>query len=297
MINCRYCGKENEETNIFCCNCGKKLIGSKRKFIILIISIVVLIAVFAMGVVCYKNMYGVKVVSKTIEAGSDVSAKKLLKPKSKNASLKINGKINTNILGDKKLSYTIRNGMFKVTRKFSVKVVDTTSPVIEGPDVITIMPNEMVDLSLYYTVEDFEDNLNKQIEISPKLSVETEGKKNVVLKVKDSSGNVGKKSVVIIVDKLTGNEKRVLEAINQYIVDGKSRDKILSSIKILKTTNSLNGVAYYIEVSYNTIYAIYYSGEVVEYTSNDAGGETVHDLMAYAVRTNGQAVDSSKLIK
>lgn len=152
------------------------------------------------------------------------------------------------------------------------------------------------DPGLYYTVDDFEDNLQEKIKVRPLVDTKTEGKKEVELSVKDSSGNEGKLSVTVNVLNLTTNEEKVLAAINQYIADGNSIDSVLSSAWVMKTSGGSNGVDYYVEVASNVLYAIYYSGEISEFTVIDCGGATMHELMVYAVHYNGTRVNTSKLI-
>ena len=305
---CKYCGTEIDENSAFCNKCGKSLTqntvseslttkGKHNRFSkkgILLILIIVLIALIV--AVVFNVLTGVTIVNKTVEAGSVVTTKDIVKAKWKSATVTIQGEVDTTVLGEKKISCIVDNGLFETTKSFTIHVVDTTAPVISGPTAVSIICGHEFDSSLYYQVDDFEKNLENKIEVTPSINVDSEETQEVILSVKDSSGNEGTLPITVKTLKLTKNEEVALAAINQYVADGKQKDEILSSVWVMKTSGAENGVDYYVEVADNILYAIYFSGEVSEFTVSDCGGASMRELMVYAVHYNGITVSSSKLI-
>lgn len=309
---CKHCGAEIEENSDFCRMCGKPLVdGADRvdqeslenseknsKKSVPKMPVIVLSAigcVVAIALISFYVLTGVSIVNETVEAGSVVTTKDLVKAKSGSATVTIEGEVDTSVLGDNKLRYTVKNGLLKATKEFHVQVVDTTAPVISGPSMVNLVLGKEFDPSDYYTVDDFEKDLEDKIEVTPSVDVNSETTQNVILSVKDSSGNEGTLAISVKKMKLTKNEEAALSAINQYIADGKSKDQILPSVWVMKTVGAVNGVDYYVEVANNVLYAVYFSGKVSEFTAIDCGGSTLHELMVYAVERNGAKVNSQKL--
>lgn len=307
---CKYCGAEIQDGSVFCNKCGKAInatsdisqeiqqekSSNKRITKVPIIIGATVIVLILIGIFVFNGMVGAEIVSNTVEAGSVFTTKDLVKAKSKNATVSFDGTVDVDTLGDYKIKYTIQNGMFKKTKEITVHVVDTTAPQIVGPDSVTIISGKEFVPSDYFDVEDFEANLKKDIICSIDVDTNSEGNQDVELMVKDSSGNEGKRSISVKTLKLTTNEEKVLLAINQYLADGKSKDDVLSSAWVMKTSGGTNGVDYYVEVANDVLYAIYYSGEVSEFTVSDCGGSMMHELMVYAVHYDGTTVSTSKLI-
>ena len=303
---CRFCGQEIEDNSKFCNKCGKLMDaenmkpvelrvhkGISKKLIIPlgILSVVVLIVLFV-----YNSMFGVTVVNKQVEAVSVVVLKDIIHTKSANASIIIEGSINTNKLGNQTINCEIVNGAFTISKKVTIRVVDTQDPVITGPKTVTVPVGKSFNPEEYFTVEDFEEDLVQKIEVLSDVDLSSEGSKEVTLKVVDSSGNKGELTVTVKVIKLTSNEEKVLAAIKQYLADGYPKSSVLSSAWIMKTSGATNGVDYYVELTSDKIYAIYTDGSVSEYTVSDCGGSMMHELMLYAVIYDGTAVSTSKLV-
>ncbi len=303
---CKFCGSEIEDGSVFCNKCGKsqedaaqleeKIKKSKKIFYLAAIGGVIALAVIV-ALLLIRSMTAIEIVSKSVEAGSIVDAKDIVIAKSGNASVKLTEEIDTSKIGACDVKCEISNGIFNSEETITVNVVDTTKPVIDGPKSITIISGQKFVPSDYYTVDDFEENLADKIVMSPELDTDKEGKQKIVLSATDSSGNKGDLSVEINVLKLTVNEEKVLQVINQYIADGNSKEDILSAAWIMKTTGGGNGVDYYVEVANNVLYAIDYSGEISEFTVSDCGGDTtLYELMVYAVHYNATSVNTSKLL-
>ena len=301
---CKYCGATiNDESN-FCNRCGSKVLKPSKKppqkikkkkiiyKIIFLSTVLSILLIFAL----YFCMTSVEMVNKNIEAGSIITSKDIIKPRMKSATIAISGNVNTSALGKNNLRYTVQNGFFKRSKNFYINVVDTTSPKIVGPNSLVLFVGQKINLLDYYSVEDFEPNLNEKIVINGTVDTSFVGTKNLTLSVKDSSENEGKLSVVVKVLALTENEKAVLKVINQYIEDGNSKQSILSHAYILKAYGSVDGIDYYVEVANNVIYAITYSGDIYEFSVALCGGTTLHDWLLYAVRYSGSTVSTEKLL-
>ena len=306
---CRYCGQEIEDNSKFCNKCGKSVdaknavekgeikpkvqkVGSKK--LILLLGGAVALALLALFI--YHSMFGLTITSNRIEAGSIVVLKDIINTKSPNASVVVKGDINTDKLGTQTVKCKVVNGVLSVSKKVKLSVVDTEKPIITGPQSIVVPIGETFKPEEYFSVEDFEKDLAKKIKVASNVNVNSEGSKKVTLEVEDSSGNKGEMLVTIKVVKLTTNEEKVLTAIKQYLLDGYSKNSLLSSVWIMKASGGTNGVDYYVQLTSDKIYAFYSNGSVSEFTVSDCGGTTMHDLMLYAIKYNGSTVSTSKLI-
>lgn len=301
---CKHCGNEIEDGSIFCSKCGKSQVGDreshkqgkKRIKPVLISMVGIVIVIVTVVVLISRSMTAVDIVNTSVEAGSIVNTKDIITAKSDSASVTIDGEIDTSQLGMYEISYNVSNGIFHLNKTILISIVDTTSPIIAGPEKLTMIAGQEFIPGDYYTVTDFEKNLAGNIVITPEIDTEKEGMQNVTLSVTDSSGNKGDLQVEVYVLNLTTNEEKVLQAINQYIADGNSKNDILESAWVMKTSGGSNGVDYYVEVADNVLYAIYDSGTVSEFTVTDCGGTTMHELMVYAVHYDGTIVNTSKLL-
>lgn len=305
---CKYCGSEIEDDSTFCGQCGKAQHaernaetqkgtkkGAKTKYIMIAAGAILCVVIAV--VVVMKSMTNIEIVNDSVEAGSIVNTKDIVKAKSGSATVSLEGEIDTSKLGNQEIKCKISNGIFHSEKKISVAVVDTTCPTIEGPESITVIAGQEFNVSDYFTVNDFDKNLADNLKMDPELDTSKEGTQEVVVSATDSSGNTGELPVEIKVRKLSVNEQKVLQAINQYVADGKSKDDILQAAWIMKTSGGSNGVEYYVEVANNVLYAIEYSGAVSEFTALDCGGSTMYDLVVYAVHYNGTTVSTAKLLK
>ncbi|MCC8023710.1 MAG: zinc-ribbon domain-containing protein [Clostridium sp.] len=306
---CKFCGAEIDDESAFCNKCGKVLCDkvkdsgnqeeekkekkSFKKFTMIAIAFAAVAITLFMS---YTSLTGIKVVKKDVEAGSVVTAKDIIKVKSSNATITLDGEVDTSTLGENVIKCHVSNGIFKANKTIKINVVDTTAPVIEGEDSITIISGREFLVGDYYSVSDFERIASNSIELSPTIDTDLEGTQKVFLKVKDSSGNEGTKEVEVNVLKLSKNEENVLDVINKYISDGNKKESVLSSAWIMYASGGSNGVDYYVEVASNVLYAVYDSGRIAEFTVSDCGGSTMHELMVYAVHYDGVLVNTAKLV-
>lgn len=192
--------------------------------------------------------------------------------------------------------YTVQNSIFTSKKSLVIKVVDTTPPVISGPDTIKIVLGKDFNPETYYKVDDFDRNLNRNIKTIPLVDVNREGIQEVTLKVEDSSGNEGILHVNINVVKMSENEEIALMAINQYIADGKPVEEMYANVGVLKAGSNSKGVNYYVSVAKDEVYAIYLTGEVSEFTVLDCANSTVYELLVYSIEMDGKWIQSSGLL-
>lgn len=305
---CMYCGKEIADGSSFCQNCGKSVIesalerpvksrttsrGNKRKLVI----IGGLCTVIVLGILLiFNNLLGIKVISKTVEAGSVFEVDKVLATVGKNAVIVVDDEIDTDTLGESSIKCTVTNGIFKTCRTISLQVVDTKAPTIKGPKSISIIAGDKFMPTDFYKVTDFEKGLEKKIVTEPSIDTNSTGKQNIKLEVEDSSGNKGTLDIAVNILKLTPEEKVVMQAINQYIADGYDTASIRTCAWIMKTEGATNGVDYYVVLKSDMIYAVYDNGTAKEITIYDTEGEDMHELLICAVEYDGETVITDKLI-
>ena len=112
-----------------------------------------------------------------------------------------NATIDTSELGEKTQIVNIV-GFFgiKTPVEISYKIVDTTAPVINGDNALTIFKNDVSDLSAHYQITD-NSNQDTVTEIIGGCDTTIIGSCNVTIVAKDKSGNETKKDIVINVVK------------------------------------------------------------------------------------------------
>ena len=126
-----------------------------------------------------------------------------------NSSVVVTGTVDTSVLGSYTVSYDVSdsNGNAATTITRTVNVVDTTAPILVGPDSF-IKDDSFVfnaeSLLEYYTSSDnLDGDLTVEIElVSSELigNSDIPGTYSVVIEVEDSSGNTSQKSITVQVD-------------------------------------------------------------------------------------------------
>lgn len=118
------------------------------------------------------------------------------------SDIKIEGTVNTNILGEYKLSYTVKDksGNTKsITRK--VKIIDSQAPsiVLNGPQTLYLDVNSNYNESGATASDDYDGNLSSNIEIEGSVNNKVLGNYDLLYKISDSSGNLSSVSRRIVV--------------------------------------------------------------------------------------------------
>ena len=117
--------------------------------------------------------------------------------------MEVDGEVNTEEVGDYKLSYTVRYGEKYVTRDVTVRVVDETPPELEltefnGVDEeevkISVCPSGRIP-QIKMKAEDKHDG-----DLSDKIEMEDDGEEYVVVGVSDESGNRTERKVRGVVE-------------------------------------------------------------------------------------------------
>lgn len=152
--------------------------------IIVVVSLLVILAIIylIMPKIVIKGESTIKLEynSKYVEKGS--SCKFLGKDLSK--KIKITGNVNTKKIGTYKIKYSLKEGIFTISKVRTVKVIDSKKPTItlEGDKNITMCPNSKYEESGYSANDDYDGDLTKKVEVNVLDN-------KVIYEVKDSYGN------------------------------------------------------------------------------------------------------------
>lgn len=126
--------------------------------------------------------------------------------------------VNTNVLGDYKVKYSVFVDDVEEYIYRDVRVIDTVSPVIEllGDEKVYVLLNGIYVEDGYKVSDNYDKNLEKEVEITGNVNVKKEGSYFLTYTVMDKSGNkasvkrevVVKKSEVVLA-KMDGNKRIV----------------------------------------------------------------------------------------
>ncbi len=111
--------------------------------------------------------------------------------------------IDTSKVGNVKVEINVSDAEGKdITKSFTVSVVDTTPPVVEGVKDLSIKENEKIDFYKNLTIT---DNSNEEVtkEIKGNYDLSKEGTYNLKYVIKDPSGNETAKDFKLVVKKVT----------------------------------------------------------------------------------------------
>ena len=197
---------------------------NKKNLLAIIISLVSIIAIVAMCYVFFVpnvKLLGDKVIRiKLKEEYKDSGVKATYQGKDVSSDVKVKGKINSSKIGKYEISYVIKKGAFKVTKKRIVEVIDDIKPeiILEGGTSVSACPKKK------YSDQGFKATDNYDGDITSKVTIKEE-KNKITYTVSDSSGNTTK-----IVRNLTrvDDEKPVITLKGDKVIyidkDGKYED-------------------------------------------------------------------------
>lgn len=167
---------------------------SKKK-IITIISVILVLIIIIIGIILFVvnkiNSSKINVILKDdleVEINSKVKLLSFIDKIENGEVVSEDVEVDTSSLGTKSLEIELKNKDKKETYKFDINVVDTTAPVIEAEDNITINIDDEVDLVKYATVSD-NSKEDIKVEIEGDYDLDKAGKYNLKYVAKDSSGN------------------------------------------------------------------------------------------------------------
>lgn len=169
--------------------------------------------------------------------------------------LKRSGSVDTKKVGNYKISYNIKKGLFNITVSRNIKVVDEKKPVIEltGENEVNVCPKGEYKEDGYKAYDEYDGDLTDKVKV-------TNDKDKVIYKVEDSSKN---KAEIIRklnrVDKdapkitLTGGETYYVKLGNEYKepgyeatdnCDGNLTDKVEISGKVYSNKEGAYEITY-----------------------------------------------------
>lgn len=165
----------------------KKSKVKKKPFIILLI--IILLIVIITGSIYFLlfphiKLKGDKTITinyKTVYKEKGYTANKL--NNNLTDEVKVSGKVNTDKLGEYKITYTVGNGIFKTKRTRTVKVSDIEKPKMSiKNDDAYVCPGKQYVKEEVTAIDNYDGDLTKKIKVDIK-------KDNVKYSVKDKSGN------------------------------------------------------------------------------------------------------------
>ncbi len=216
-----------------------------------IISIVAaLIIVIGGGIFAYLYFFAnpLQATAETIEAGSTVDPMALVELKS-NATGKytyevLDNMIDTGALGEYTVTYSLTKTSNNNTKEvdFSFEVVDTTAPVINVDDTITVMRGMDFNITEYVMVVDALDGILGGDSVSMDGGVDTsvEGTYAVTINASDAQSNTVSKDINVIVVGAMGDPA---EFLNKISGSWHNED---SNIVINFSTDSVLSIGYYL---------------------------------------------------
>ena len=218
------------------------------KKIILIVA--ALIIVIGGGIFAYLKFFSnpLQVTAETIEAGSIVDPMELVELKS-NAADKYtyevsDNTIDTGALGEYTVTYTLTKNSNSNSKEvdFSFDVVDTTAPVINVDDTITVMRGMDFNIAEYVMVVDALDGILGGDAVSMVGGVDTsvEGTYAVTINATDAQGNSVSKDINVIVVGAMGDPEEFLDKVSG------SWHNVDSNIVINFSTDSVLSIGYYL---------------------------------------------------
>ena len=205
-----------------------------NKIVLGISSILLLIGIVTLGIYLY-NDYRVKhaiikvelIDDLDIEVYSDIKLKKLIK--NINGTIIKDEKIDTSKLGKKKITFEyINEENIKVPYTFYIYVVDTTPPLINYRDTLTLYKGYNGNImNNFFCGDNYDDE--PKCEIKGKYDVNTVGSYPVIFQAQDSEGNISTNNLTInIIEKeninIESNSEPTYTYFNDIINKHKTKD-------------------------------------------------------------------------
>ncbi len=166
----------------------------KKIFLTLLIILIILLVIFT-GFKLFKNWQIKNAVIK-VDLQDNLNIEVYSKIKLSDLIKNINGKLEKNItipttkLGDQEITFNYTNeDNIKVPYTFSIKVVDTTKPIISMPSSLTLTVGDDTDLAKELFCGDNYDD-NPKCTIEGEYNTEIAGSYPVTFKAEDSSANI-----------------------------------------------------------------------------------------------------------
>lgn len=168
--------------------------NKKKKIIIVIIIIVLLILISISSIVLfnkYKEKHKLEVILKDkleVEINSEVELLSFVKEVKNGQVVSKDEKIDTSSLGKKKLTIKIIKDKKQEEYSFNINVIDTTKPVIEAKEEVTINTYDEIDLKSLAKVSD-NSNEDISVELLGDYDTKKAGEYHLKYVAKDTSNN------------------------------------------------------------------------------------------------------------
>ena len=180
----------------------KKIRKNNKKKKIMLIVIIVLVILFT--TICILVFGGKKsdlvlIKDLNVEINSEVTLLSFVDEVKNGSVISEDKKIDTSKLGRQELTVEVKNGNKTKKHEFTINVVDTTKPEIDGISEITTIVGEKIDLLEGVTVSD-NSKEDIKVEIKGDYDFNKEGEYELEYYAKDSSGNeISQKFKLIVV--------------------------------------------------------------------------------------------------
>lgn len=122
-------------------------------------------------------------------------------------------------IGDYEIEYTVQCGKLKTDKKITIHVADADTPLISGPDQLTVLLGEEIHWADFYQVTDSQPGLAESLTASPEIDTGRTGTQTTTLKVVDWYNNSSTKDIQVLVQDLQGKYYYAAKAARQYKLD------------------------------------------------------------------------------
>lgn len=191
-------------------------------------------------------------------------------------------------IGEYKIEYTVQCGKIKTKKKITIQVADADTPMITGPDEITVLVGEEIRWSDFYQVIDSQQGLAESIISSNTIDTSQVGIQSTTLRVVDWYNNSSTKDITVAIRDLQGKFYYAAKAARQYKIDLGVSTKA-SELYVYSTGENTT----YVLIGTDTVYTIDENGSCSAYEydlENEAEVSAFGELIT-AIITDGEIVD------
>lgn len=213
-----------------------------KKKILIVLSIILVLIIIIVGIIVFiisKNKEEIKVTlndNLEVEINSEVKLLSFIDKVENGEIISEDKTVDTSNLGKKELEVKLKNKDQEQIYKFEINIVDTTAPVIEAEDNITVNINDEVNLVNYAKVTD-NSKEDIKIEISGYYDLSKVGKYNLKFVAKDSSNN--EVSYDFILNIVEDTDNRTFTTSKGYVAKVVDGVTYIDGILIVNKTYSL----------------------------------------------------------
>lgn len=192
-------------------------------------------------------------------------------------------------IGDYEIEYTVQCGKLKTKKTITIHVADADTPMISGPDELTVLVGDEIRWADHYQVIDSQPGLEESIVSSNTIDTSQSSIQSTTLSVVDWYNNSSTKDIQVIVLDLQGEFYYAAKAARQYKLDL----GISTSSSELYVYTSEENITYVLAAS-DSVYTFDEDGNcsVYEYDSeNETESSAFADLVTTII-TDGKIVDA-----